>query len=84
MGYGVGTIARAVPWVGLATGAVLALLASGSYLSYFWARLHFGDTANRNAIQQQIAILYCPTTPKSNRVSPTWSLTTRNIGDIGW
>jgi len=45
VGYGVGTIARAVPWVGLATGAVLALLASGGYLSYFWARLHFGDTA---------------------------------------
>jgi prepilin-type processing-associated H-X9-DG protein len=34
--------------------------------------VHFGHAKNRQAIQTQIAIFYCPSTWKKNRVAPNW------------
>jgi prepilin-type N-terminal cleavage/methylation domain-containing protein len=36
-------------------------------------QIHFGEAANRTAIQTQIPLLYCPSSPNQPRVAPTFS-----------
>jgi prepilin-type N-terminal cleavage/methylation domain-containing protein/prepilin-type processing-associated H-X9-DG protein len=36
-------------------------------------QLHFGHANNRTAIQTQVKIFYCPSTPRKPRVAPTFS-----------
>ena len=36
-------------------------------------QLHFGHANNRTAIQTQVKIFYCPSTPRKNRVAPTFT-----------
>jgi prepilin-type N-terminal cleavage/methylation domain-containing protein len=36
-------------------------------------KLHFGHANNRTAVQQQVKIFNCPSTPQQNRIAPTWS-----------
>jgi prepilin-type N-terminal cleavage/methylation domain-containing protein/prepilin-type processing-associated H-X9-DG protein len=52
---------------------LLPYIEQGSLATIYDPTLHFGHANNRTAIQTQIKMFYCPSTPQKNRVAPQFT-----------
>src|SRR4051794_35141087 len=52
---------------------LLPYIEQGNLASIYDTTLHFGHANNRAAIQTQINVFYCPSTPKKNRIAPDFT-----------
>jgi len=53
---------------------ILPYLEQDNIKNIYNTQLHFGHANNRTAIQTQVKVFYCPSTPRVNRVAPTFTL----------
>jgi prepilin-type N-terminal cleavage/methylation domain-containing protein/prepilin-type processing-associated H-X9-DG protein len=52
---------------------LLPYIEQGNLSSIYDHKLHFGHANNRKAIETQINMFYCPSTPKKNRMAPQFT-----------
>jgi len=54
---------------------ILPFLEQANIKDIYNTQLHFGHANNQTAIRTQVYVFYCPSTPRKNRVAPTFSVT---------
>ena len=52
---------------------LLPYIEQGNLENQYDYKLHFGHANNRKAVQTQVAVFYCPSTPKKNRIAPDFT-----------
>lgn len=52
---------------------LLPYIEQGNVANMYDTKLHFGHANNRKAIETQLPVLYCPSSPQRNRVAPTFT-----------
>ena len=53
---------------------LLPYMEGGNVYNIYDTKLHFGHANNRKAIETQIPTFYCPSSPRRNRVAPTFTV----------
>lgn len=52
---------------------ILPYIEQSNVAAMYDTTLHFGHANNRKAIETQLSVLYCPSSPQRNRVAPTFT-----------